>query len=187
MTVLWQCLTITGSFKIVFFKFFIFQVYFADEKIHILTPLRKMCSPLPFSQFLCPRSSRQFRPTSCFHTSLGKWALILWSSLMKFGGMSMFTKKWSFLVRASHALSTASSDSSLPLAKSRRFLIPPGGRSPDSSDRILEKAFFNLCFHKLLLKVFCYAPHNTNLPNVWHHRTHSREYFDLSCHPFKHG
>ena len=58
---------------LIFFLIFIFSSLFCWwENSHILALLRKMCGPLPFDPPSSSRNQRQFRPTSRFHTSLGK-------------------------------------------------------------------------------------------------------------------
>lgn len=100
--------------------------------------------------------------------------------------MSMFTKKWSALLlersalyqlfKAQHSLPASEEDGHSHTTRGRYWLL---------WQDFGKKHFSASAFINYFLKIFCYVPPNTNLPNVWHHTTHSRKYFDLSCHPFK--
>lgn len=131
------------SFKVFFFLIFIFPSLFCWwEDSHILTPLRKMCSPLPFDRFSFSRNRGSSGPPLVF-TLL--WARVDTKFSVKacreFGGMSMFTKKWSALLLERSALYQLLQAHHYPPARKTAVLIPPGG-GLDSSDRIWGKSIF---------------------------------------------
>lgn len=169
------------------FLIFIFPSLFCwRENSHILAALRKMCSPLPFDPLSFSRNQRQFRPTSCFHTSLGKNQTLNSQSLQRiWRHVNVYEEMICTLVRTKCSLSAVQGSALTTRQRGRWPFSYQQGALLTPLTGFWEKAFFNLRFHKLLLKIFCYVPPNTNLPNVWHHTTHSRKYFDLSCHPFK--
>lgn len=104
------------SFKV--FLIFIFPSLFCwRENSHILAPLRKMCSPLPFDPLSFSRNQRQFRPTSCFHTSLGKNQTLNSQSLQRiWRHVNVYQEMIHTLVRTTCSLS-AVSGSGLPASE----------------------------------------------------------------------
>ena len=160
-----------------------------------------MCSPLPFDPLSFSRNQRQFRPTSCFHTSLGKsqtrnsqskpaenleacqclprndpwlfhvnvwqkplqYCKVISLQLIKINGKKKKKgkkKKWSALLLegsfSCFRLSTPRQRGSWPFSYHQGAILIP-------LTVFWEKAFSNLRFHKLLQKIFCSSPPNTNL------------------------
>lgn len=127
-----------------FFLIFIFPSLFCwRENSHILAALRKMCSPLPFDPLSFSRNQRQFRPTSCFHTSLGKNQTLNSQSLQRiWRHVNVYQEMIRTLVRTKCSLSAVQGSALTTRQRGRwAILIPPGG-AIDSSDRILGKSIF---------------------------------------------